>query len=160
MNVIYFYESAIGRYALQETDGCLTRLWTFRRLDLVPKEIEIRETPLLREAKSQLDAYFAGQLKEFSLPLAPQGTDFQMKVWKALSTIPYGKVITYGQLAEKIGNVKASRAVGMSNSKNPLPVIIPCHRVIGTGGKLVGYTGGLDIKEKLLQIENAKKCKM
>lgn len=153
MNAIYFYEGAIGRYAVEETEGYLTHIWTHRQLDGVSREMEVVETSLLREAKRQLDAYFSGQLREFTLPLAPMGTEFQMKVWKTLCSIPYGEVITYGQLAERVGNTRASRAVGMANSKNPLPVLIPCHRVIGAGGKLVGYTGGLDIKVKLLQIE-------
>lgn len=153
MQIVYFYEGAIGRYALQETDGYLTRMWVGNRIGLVPEQAEIKETSLLHEAKKQLDAYFAGQLKLFTLPLMPEGTNFQREVWKALTTIPYGETITYGQLAEKVGNVKAARAVGMANGRNPLPVFIPCHRVVGTGGKLTGYTGGLDIKVKLLKVE-------
>lgn len=153
MKTICFFEGPIGRYALVENEGQLVQMWVGDRISLAPADAKIVETPLLKEAKAQLDAYFAGKLSVFNLPLAPSGTEFQLKVWEALRTIPYGETITYGQLAEKIGNTNASRAVGMANSRNPLPVFIPCHRVIGAGGKLTGYTGGLDIKEKLLFIE-------
>lgn len=159
MKAIVFFDGLIGRYALEENEGQLARMWVGDRITLAPADVDIRETPLLKEAKAQLDAYFAGRLKAFGLPLAPAGTEFQMKVWNALCTIPYGETITYGQLAERIGNANASRAVGMANSRNPLPVFIPCHRVVGTGGKLTGYTGGLDIKVKLLQLEQRVKSK-
>lgn len=159
MKAIVFFDGLIGRYALEEDEGGLTRMWVGDRITLAPADVVIRETPLLKEAKAQLDAYFAGRLKAFELPLAPAGTEFQMKVWNALCSIPYGETITYGQLAERIGNANASRAVGMANSRNPLPVFIPCHRVVGTGGKLTGYTGGLDIKVKLLQLEQRVKSK-
>lgn len=159
MKAIVFFDGLLGRYALEENEGQLTRMWVGDRITLAPADVVIRETPLLKEAKAQLDAYFAGRLKAFGLPLAPAGTEFQMKVWNALCTIPYGETITYGQLAERIGNANASRAVGMANSRNPLPVFIPCHRVVGTGGKLTGYTGGLDIKVKLLQLEQRVKSK-
>jgi methylated-DNA-[protein]-cysteine S-methyltransferase len=101
----------------------------------------------------QLNAYFAGELQSFDLPLAPRGTPFQLGVWKRLCEIPYGETITYGELAARIGNPKASRAVGLANGSNPIPIIIPCHRVIGSSGKLVGYGGGLPRKEKLLSLE-------
>lgn len=159
MKAIVFFDGLLGRYALEENEGQLTRMWVGDRITLAPADVDIRETPLLKEAKAQLDAYFAGRLKLFELPLAPAGTEFQMKVWNALCTIPYGETITYGQLAGRLGNANASRAVGMANSRNPLPVFIPCHRVVGTGGKLTGYTGGLDIKVKLLQLEQRVKSK-
>jgi methylated-DNA-[protein]-cysteine S-methyltransferase len=101
----------------------------------------------------QLSAYFAGELETFDLPLAPQGTPFQQKVWDELLNIPYGETISYGELAKRIGNPNASRAVGLANGSNPIPIIIPCHRVIGSNGKLTGYGGGLPIKEKLLALE-------
>lgn len=101
----------------------------------------------------QLRAYFAGDLETFNLPLAPQGTPFQQKVWNELLNIPYGETISYGELAKRIGNPNASRAVGLANGSNPIPIIIPCHRVIGSNGKLTGYGGGLPIKEKLLALE-------
>jgi len=110
------------------------------------------ENPL-RETIRQLRAYFAGKLENFDLPLAPQGTPFQLKVWELLCEIPYGETISYGQLACRVGNPKASRAVGLANGSNPIPIIIPCHRVIGSNGKLTGYGGGLPIKEKLLALE-------
>jgi methylated-DNA-[protein]-cysteine S-methyltransferase len=106
-------------------------------------------------ATRQLADYFAGQLTEFDLPLALAGTDFQRRVWAALQTIPYGQTWSYAQLAEKIGRVSAVRAVGLANSKNPIAVVIPCHRVIGSDGSLTGYGGGLDRKQFLLDLESA-----
>jgi len=107
----------------------------------------------LREPIRQLRAYFSGQLEGFDLPLEPQGTPFQLAVWRRLCEIPYGETISYGELARRLGNPKASRAVGLANGSNPIPIVIPCHRVIGSNGKLTGYGGGLDIKEKLLALE-------
>jgi methylated-DNA-[protein]-cysteine S-methyltransferase len=107
----------------------------------------------LQEVIHQLRAYFAGELEAFNLPLAPQGTAFQLKVWKLLCDIPYGETLSYGELARRAGNSNASRAVGLANGSNPIPIIIPCHRVIGSNGKLTGYGGGLPIKEKLLALE-------
>jgi methylated-DNA-[protein]-cysteine S-methyltransferase len=112
------------------------------------------ESPVpLAEPIRQLRAYFAGELETFDLPLAPQGTAFQLRVWKLLCDIPYGETVSYGELARRAGNPKASRAVGLANGRNPIPIIIPCHRVIGSNGKLTGYGGGLPIKEKLLALE-------
>lgn len=113
----------------------------------------LNETPLIRKAAKQLNEYLAGKRKAFDLPLEPEGTPFQKAVWKALTGIPYGSTRTYKDIAESIGNPKACRAVGMANNKNPIAILIPCHRVIGTDGKLVGYAGGLDIKKKLLELE-------
>jgi methylated-DNA-[protein]-cysteine S-methyltransferase len=104
-------------------------------------------------AAAQLTAYFAGELTEFDVPLAPAGTDFQRRVWSALQTIPYGQTWSYGQLARQVGSVTASRAVGLANGKNPIALIIPCHRVIGSDGSLTGYGGGLDRKRFLLDLE-------
>ncbi len=111
-------------------------------------------TPLLQEAARQLEEYFAGRRQNFDLPLAPQGTPFQQKVWAALHRIPYGHTAAYNDIAQTIGSPNACRAVGMANHRNPIPVIIPCHRVIGTGGKLTGYAGGLDKKQLLLELES------
>lgn len=111
--------------------------------------------PLLQQAMQELNEYFNGCRQVFTLPLAPQGTPFQHTVWHALQKIPYGTTCSYGQIAAAIGNPKASRAVGMANNRNPLPILIPCHRVIGADGRLVGYGGGLDIKRKLLALENS-----
>lgn len=110
-------------------------------------------SPLLDAAEAQLREYFAGTRRTFDLPLAPRGTAFQQRVWAALRTIPYGETRTYGELAAAIGSPSASRAVGMANHHNPIPIIIPCHRVIGANGTLTGYTGGLEIKRKLLALE-------
>lgn len=114
---------------------------------------ENRETLVLAKVKAELLEYFAGKRKEFSVPLAPKGTEFQKKVWAQLCKIPYGETRTYGQIASATGNPKASRAVGMANHNNPVMILIPCHRVIGSNGKLTGYAGGLWMKEKLLQLE-------
>ena len=111
------------------------------------------DSAALAEAIRQLRAYFAGELEDFDLPLAPEGTPFQQHVWQELCRIPYGETISYGELARRIGNPNASRAVGLANGSNPIPIIIPCHRVIGSNGKLTGYGGGLPIKEKLLALE-------
>jgi len=103
----------------------------------------------------ELAEYFAGTRQHFSVPLAPSGTDFQRRVWRALTDIPYGETIDYGELAGRIGNPKASRAVGLANGRNPLPIVVPCHRVIGRDGSLTGFGGGLPIKRALLTLEGA-----
>ena len=110
-------------------------------------------TPLLRQAVQELQAYFAGERRTFDLPLAPAGTPFQRAVWAALREIPYGETRTYGQIAARIGRPKACRAVGMANNRNPIAIIVPCHRVVGASGALVGYAAGLSVKEKLLRLE-------
>jgi len=112
-----------------------------------------RDQAAFADVTEQLAAYFAGELKEFDLPLAPQGTPFQLKVWTALQTIPYGETISYSDLANRLGDAKAVRAVGAANGRNPIAIIIPCHRVIGSNGSLVGYGGGLERKEALLSLE-------
>lgn len=108
-----------------------------------------------RAAIRQLGEYFAGERRRFELPLAPRGTDFQRRVWRALTEIPYGGTISYGELARRIGNPSASRAVGLANGANPLPIVVPCHRVIGADGSLTGFGGGLPIKRRLLALEGA-----
>jgi methylated-DNA-[protein]-cysteine S-methyltransferase len=121
-------------------------------------DVELNEqNSILQEAKRQLEEYFSGKRKQFNLPFKiMNGTPFQQKVWKQLLQIPYGKTITYGELAAAIQNPKAVRAVGQANRKNPLAIIIPCHRVIGKDGKLTGYSGNrTDLKEKLLKLEGA-----
>ena len=106
------------------------------------------------EVIRQLQAYFGGELREFEMQLAPEGTEFQLRVWNSLRTIPYGETISYAQLAQKIGDPKAVRAVGLANGCNPLPIIVPCHRVIGSNGSLTGFGGGLANKKKLLALES------
>ena len=116
---------------------------------------EGEDTPslLLEQAARELEEYFAGKRQEFTAPLAPEGTEFQRKVWAALREIPYGTTVSYKDIAVRIGKPGAAIAVGQANSRNPIPIIIPCHRVIGTNGKLVGDTGGMHIKEALLAVE-------
>ena len=114
---------------------------------------ETAATPLLLKAAAQLREYFAGTRRDFSLPLAPAGTPFQQSVWQALQTILHGETRTYGHIAMQIGHNKSFRAVGMANHHNPIPIVIPCHRVIGANGTLTGYAGGLEIKRKLLALE-------
>ncbi|MCH5249925.1 MAG: methylated-DNA--[protein]-cysteine S-methyltransferase [Lachnospiraceae bacterium] len=112
-----------------------------------------RETILLKESKKQLKEYFAGKRREFDLPISLHGTDFRKKVWNVLRSIPYGETLSYGEVAAQIGNPKASRAVGGANNKNPVMIIVPCHRVIGADGSLTGFGGGLPAKEYLLAME-------
>ncbi|MES2858583.1 MAG: methylated-DNA--[protein]-cysteine S-methyltransferase [Pseudomonadota bacterium] len=113
------------------------------------------DSPMLQAAEAQLGEYFAGTRKVFDLPLAPRGTDFQMTVWRALAHIPFGATSSYAQLAQRIGSPSAIRAVGAANGRNPLPIVLPCHRVIGTDGAMVGFGGGVAVKEFLLRLEGA-----
>ncbi|OTG79804.1 methylated-DNA--[protein]-cysteine S-methyltransferase [Acinetobacter sp. ANC 4648] len=116
--------------------------------------VEDKKHPILLETQKQLSEYFTGQRTQFDLPLKFQGTEFQKKIWQALLTIPFGETRSYKQIAEQIGNVKAVRAVGAANGKNPISIIAPCHRVVGVNGKLVGFAGGLENKEILLKLES------
>jgi methylated-DNA-[protein]-cysteine S-methyltransferase len=155
MKSISYYSSPVGELALIEEGGKLIVL------GLVGDELPEGLTPctggqepaVIQATKQQLDEYFAGTRRAFDLPLAPYGTDFQVKVWKALCDIPWGKTRNYGEVAASIGKPKAARAVGGANNRNPIAIVIPCHRVIGANGKMVGYRGGLDIKEYLLELE-------
>jgi len=114
-----------------------------------------RRRGVIGEAARELDAYFSGRLKTFGVPLELAGTPFQLSVWHALETIPYGQTWTYGELARHLDRPTAVRAVGAANGSNPIPIIVPCHRVIGSNGRLVGFGGGLDLKRRLLALENA-----
>lgn len=113
----------------------------------------LKKDKVIEKTIDELEEYFKGKRREFSIPLKLEGTEFQKSVWTELLNIPYGETRTYGEIAKSIGNEKGSRAVGNANNKNPIPIIVPCHRVIGSNNKLVGYGGGLDIKEKLLNLE-------
>lgn len=104
----------------------------------------------------ELEEYFRGERRTFDLPLHPEGTEFQKKIWEALQEIPYGETRSYGEIAERVGNPKACRAVGMANNRNPIAIMIPCHRVIGKNGSLTGYAGGVDLKRKLLELESKR----
>lgn len=154
MNHIFSYQTNIGKISIMENGTAITNLYFPEENH--PPDVTVKETPLLKKAGEQLQDYLAGKEKSFELPFAPKGTEFQKDVWKALQEIPYGETRSYGEVAKRIGNPKAYRAVGMSNNKNPLPIFIPCHRVIGANGKLVGYAGGLDIKKYLLNLEKCK----
>jgi methylated-DNA-[protein]-cysteine S-methyltransferase len=153
-------ESPVGLLQLITTDKGLTAvLWEnddphrVRRADAS----ENKTHPVLVAARSQLARYFDGQIMGFSVPLALEGTEFQMRVWQALLTIPYGETRSYGEIARQIGQPTASRAVGAANGKNPVSIIVPCHRVIGGTGKLVGFAGGLSIKARLLELEHRQR---
>lgn len=153
MKYIYYYDFPIGRLGIAEDGIGITDIFFPRENRDLKDTLEERETALIREAKVQLDEYFAGTRRKFSLPLSLKGTEFQMKGWEALCTIPYGETRSYKEIAIQIGNPKACRAVGLANNRNPVLIVVPCHRVIGQNGKLVGYGGGLDVKEKLLNLE-------
>ena len=120
-----------------------------------PQKALLQTTELLSMATIQLDEYIQGKRTTFSLPFKLTGTPFQLAVWKELQNIPYGQTTSYKEIAQKINKPKACRAVGMANNKNPLPIIIPCHRVIGSNGKLIGYAGGLNLKNYLLELEKS-----
>jgi methylated-DNA-[protein]-cysteine S-methyltransferase len=158
MTVYYSHlKSPIGTLLLSGNETGLRELNFPKKGGLAKPQADWQEdSSALREPVRQLRAYFAGELENFDLLLAPDGTPFQQKVWDELLDIPYGKTISYGELAKRIGNPNASRAVGLANGSNPIPIIIPCHRVIGSNGKLTGYGGGLPIKEKLLALEKGQ----
>lgn len=155
-------QTSIGKIAVLESSGFITQL-VFEneiepRIAKLGEDVDFQETPVLTEAKRQLLAYLNQELQTFDLPLKPVGTAFMKKVWSALQEIPYGETVAYKDIAIKIEHPKAYRAVGLANNRNPIPVIIPCHRVIGAQGQLVGYGGGLAIKEYLLKLEEVMGC--
>lgn len=152
MTYYYTYDTILGSVTFVEENGALVVITTS---PYQPKEEIYQETPVIKEAFRQLSEYFSGNRKTFNLPLLLKGTDFQKQVWQALLKIPFGETRSYKQIAEAIGNPKAVRAVGMANNKNPLLIVVPCHRVIGANGKLVGYAVGLDKKEYLLRLEGS-----
>jgi len=151
--------SPIGRLLLLGDGHALTGLWMIDADRHTTRFDEAGLTPrpeAFREVAAQLEAYFAGDLKEFTVPLAPSGTSFQLAVWTELTKIPYGSTVSYGDIARALGKrLVASRAVGLANGANPISVIVPCHRVIGSDGSLTGYGGGLERKELLLRLEGA-----
>lgn len=151
MKYIYFYNTEFGKIEINTNEECLSAI-NFSCINKKSDFIE-KETTLIKEICNQLHDYFIGKLKTFNLPILYEGTDFQKSVWKELQTIPYGETWSYKQLAINIEKEKAYRAVGMANNKNPIPIIIPCHRIIGSTGKLVGYSGGLKTKQFLLDLE-------
>ena len=149
-----YMESPVGRLLLAGDDDSLQSIgFPKGKMAIEPKPDWVESGRTFHEAIRQLRAYFAHELRDFDLPLAPAGTPFQFAVWKRLREIPYGETISYGELAKRVGNPNASRAVGMANGRNPLPIVVPCHRVIGSSGKLTGFGGGLPTKEFLLEFE-------
>jgi len=145
-------QSPVGRLLLVSDEAGLREI-RFEKEGQTP-EPDWRNAPEeLAQERKQLEQYFAGERQEFELRLAPEGTPFQQRVWQELARIPYGETISYGELAKRVGNPAASRAVGAANGQNPIPIVLPCHRVIGSNGKLVGFGGGLDIKQALLETE-------
>lgn len=148
MKFQYSYCTVIGRIFIAEENGAITGI-AFKDINA-----NYKETPTIKKTYFELQEYFNGKRKYFDIPLYLNGTKFQKKVWEALTAIPYGKTCSYKDIAIAIGNENAYRAVGMANNTNPIAIIIPCHRVIGSNGSLTGYAGGLNIKQKLLQIEN------
>ena len=151
MKNIYYYKTDIGRIGIAEEHNHITN--AFFETDTCPNQYVVNETDILREASSQLYEYLLGKRQTFSVALAPVGTTFMKTVWSCLCNIPYGETKSYKEIAEAVGNAKACRAVGLANNRNPIPIFIPCHRVIGSNGKLIGYRGGLQTKLQLLEIE-------
>lgn len=143
----FTYKTPVGNITVEDNGEFVTAV-SFSK-----KRSSDKESELAKITYFQLQEYFQKKRKEFQIPVKPVGTDFQRLVWKALREIPYGQVVSYKDIAQKIGNPKAYRAVGMANNKNPIAIIIPCHRVIGKDGSLTGYAGGLDLKKYLLDLE-------
>lgn len=153
----YDYHSPIGVLALVCDDGALRGLYFENgQHGGPPLDARTGTNAIVDAARKQLDAYFAGRGATFDLPLAPEGTDFQKRVWRALATIPFGETRSYGEVAALIGAPRASRAVGAANGRNPIPVIVPCHRVIGADGSLTGFGGGMERKRFLLAHEGGE----
>jgi len=154
-------DSPVGALFLTSNGEAITELFMEKHKG-APKPIDEwrRDDNLFREAADQLRAYFAGELTDFDLPLATSGAPFQQRVWDELRKIPYGSTVSYGELARRMDNPKASRAVGAANGSNPISIIIPCHRVIGSNGKLTGYGGGIERKKFLLEFEAETRAKM
>lgn len=150
-------DSPVGPLTLVATDGVLSGLYmTGQRHRPQEETFGARDDTPFAEAERQLEAYFAGGLTTFELPLHLDGTPFQRRVWEALQDIPYGGTVSYGELADRLGKPGASRAVGLANGKNPVSIVVPCHRVIGASGGLTGYGGGLDRKRQLLAFEGSR----
>lgn len=158
MNIVHTrYDSPVGALMLAAGDAGIHAVEFPENRHPVKRDGDWREGthPLLDATMRQLDAYFAGQRRDFDLPLAPRGTPFQLQVWQALRSIPFGQTWSYARLAQAIDNPSAMRAVGAANGRNPIPIIVPCHRVIGANGTLTGFGGGLPTKEFLLRLEGA-----
>lgn len=153
MNYFTDYASPVGTLRIVENGRGITAIKYIKNGRVLPADAREKETPLLKQAITELKAYFAGQRRHFDVPLDEQGTAFQKRVWAALREIPYGQTRSYKQIAEAAGSPHGYRATGMANNRNPISIVTPCHRVIGADGTLTGYGGGLDIKKKLLELE-------
>jgi len=152
MKNIYYYKTSIGKICIEENGMEITKVYLDN--DDVSSDKNLNETVLIKETAKQFVEYLEGKRKRFEIPLVLEGTDFQKKVWTALLNIPYGKTCSYSEIAETIGQPKSARAVGMANNKNPILILVPCHRVIGKNGNLVGYAAGIELKKYLLRLEN------
>lgn len=156
MEYNFICKTQLGRIKIVESNNCITNIQFIDKNAINSDErTESKETPLIIQTVTQLEEYIAGTRKNFTVHINPMGTEFQKNVWNILQRIPYGEHWSYKQVAIKLGKPTAARAVGMANNKNPIAIIIPCHRVIGASGNLVGYAGGLEIKEKLLKLEKS-----
>jgi len=153
-NVYYLYDSIFGKILIESNGKAITRI---KAGESYKPRGENKADALTEKAAGQLAEYFAGKRKRFDVPLNPLGTDFQCSVWKALMEIPYGETRSYKQIAQAVASPNSCRAVGMANNTNPIWIIIPCHRVIGSNGTLTGYGGGLEMKQRLLDIEQKVK---
>ena len=155
MNSHIYINDVIGKIRITEDDHAIVGIEFVNGGGelCAPGECDSESQALLDKAYQQIDEYVRGEREEFALPIRLEGTEFQKEVWSALLTIPYGETRTYGEIAEMVNRPKASRAVGMANNRNKLPIVIPCHRVIGRDGRLIGYNGGIELKKKLLEIE-------
>lgn len=149
---VFYYNTDIGKIGIAEKENKITDLF-FSNREL---KCDIRgfETELIKRTISEVREYLIGKRSSFDIPINPSGTEFYLSVWKEVMNIPYGETRSYKQIANKVGNLRAFRAVGMALNRNPIAIIIPCHRVIGTSGKIIGYAGGVDIKKLLLKLES------
>lgn len=150
---IFYYDSPIGRLLMEEKDGYITKLSKIAP-GTACEEIP-QMTPIIKAAINQLQEYFAGERKIFTIPIRPEGTDYMKSIWNQLVKIPYGTTLSYGRVAELAGNKKGARSAGMACGRNPILILIPCHRVIGADGSLTGFACGLDTKMALLKLEKA-----
>ena len=161
MDSVFYYDYPIGKLGIAESKGAIRGVFfsgpafdrVNKKMTALAAETAVSETALIKKAAGQLDEYFKGKRKTFDLPLAPEGTDFQKQVWEGLLGVPFGQCCTYKGIALSIGRPKASRAVGMAANRNPIVIIIPCHRMLGSNGSLTGFAGGLPVKQQLLDLE-------
>lgn len=152
MKHLFYYQTNIGKLAIAEENNYITNIF-FENERINTLNYEVKETETLSIAYSQIQEYLRGDRQKFNLALNPEGTSFYQSVWRCLTEIPYGKTRSYKEIAQAVGKDKAYRAVGLANNKNPIPIFIPCHRVIGTKGELTGYRGGIFIKMQLIEME-------